>query len=73
MDNQAGILNGQETHHLQNMYLQDLFGKTKIIIYIYIVLDTYAINASHSKKLSSLIGPATIPSGGSKVNSEKFN
>lgn len=26
--------------------------------------------ASHSKKLSSLIGPATIPSGGFTVNSE---
>lgn len=30
---------------------------------------TYVIRASHSKKLSSVIGPATIPSGGFKVNS----
>lgn len=30
---------------------------------------TNAISASHSKKLSSLTGPATMPSGGSKVNS----
>lgn len=34
------------------------------------IASTYAINASHSKKLSSLIGPATIPSGGFNVSSE---
>lgn len=32
-------------------------------------LINYVIRASHSKKLSSLIGPATIPSGGFRVNS----
>jgi hypothetical protein len=31
---------------------------------------TYVISASHSKKFSSLIGPAIIPSGGFRVNSE---
>ena len=35
----------------------------------YEVIFTYVINASHSKKLSSLIGPANIPSGGFRVNS----
>lgn len=39
---------------------------------IIMVVTTYAINASHSKKLSSLTGPATIPSGGSKVNSKRI-
>lgn len=34
-----------------------------------LMLGTYCISASHSKKLSSLIGPATIPSGGFNVNS----
>ena len=29
----------------------------------------YMISASHSKKFSSLIGPATIPSGGFNVSS----
>lgn len=41
-----------------------------------IVLDhwlrTYVIKASHSKKLSSVIGPAMIPSGGFRVNSGKI-
>jgi hypothetical protein len=31
---------------------------------------TYVISASHSKKFSSLIGPAIIPSGGFRVSSE---
>lgn len=31
---------------------------------------TYAIRASHSKKFSSLTGPAKIPSGGFRVSSE---
>jgi hypothetical protein len=31
---------------------------------------TYVINASHSKKFSSLMGPAIIPSGGFRVSSE---
>lgn len=30
---------------------------------------THVIRASHSKKFSSLIGPATMPSGGFKVSS----
>jgi hypothetical protein len=30
------------------------------------------IRASHSKKFSSLIGPAIIPSGGFKVSSGRF-
>lgn len=34
-------------------------------------IRTYAMRASHSKKLSSLIGPATIPSGGFNVSSTK--
>lgn len=33
--------------------------------------NTYCIKASHSKKLSSLMGPATIPSGGFNVSSVK--
>jgi len=33
--------------------------------------DTNVISASHSKKFSSLIGPATIPSGGFNVSSAK--
>ena len=33
---------------------------------------THIIIASHSKKFSSLVGPAIIPSGGFKVNSEKY-
>jgi hypothetical protein len=33
-------------------------------------LTTYVISASHSKKFSSLIGPAIIPSGGFRVSSE---
>jgi len=32
---------------------------------------TYVIRASHSKKFSSLIGPAMMPSGGFKVNSAR--
>lgn len=32
-------------------------------------LATYVISASHSKKLSSVTGPATIPSGGFNVSS----
>lgn len=32
---------------------------------------TYTIRASHSKKFSSLVGPAMIPSGGFSVSSEK--
>ena len=31
--------------------------------------NTHVIRASHSKKFSSLIGPATIPSGGFNVSS----
>lgn len=34
-----------------------------------IVENTYVMSASHSKKFSSFIGPAMIPSGGFKVNS----
>lgn len=34
---------------------------------------TYVIKASHSKKFSSLTGPATIPSGGFNVSSVKQN
>lgn len=30
---------------------------------------TYVMRASHSKKFSSLIGPAMMPSGGFKVSS----
>jgi len=33
--------------------------------------DTNVISASHSKKFSSLIGPATIPSGGFNVSSAR--
>lgn len=33
----------------------------------------YVMRASHSKKFSSFIGPARIPSGGFIVNSEKAN
>lgn len=36
----------------------------------YLVGTTYVISASHSKKFSSLIGPAIIPSGGFRVSSE---
>lgn len=32
---------------------------------------TYVISASHSKKLSSVMGPAMIPSGGFRVSSGK--
>lgn len=35
----------------------------------YIAFSTYVIKASHSKKFSSFIGPAMIPSGGFIVNS----
>lgn len=31
---------------------------------------TYIIRASHSKKFSSFVGPAMMPSGGFSVNSE---
>lgn len=34
--------------------------------------NTYVIKASHSKKFSSFIGPAIIPSGGFKVNSASY-
>jgi hypothetical protein len=33
------------------------------------IIVSYIINASHSKKLSSSIGPAVIPSGGFTVSS----
>ena len=37
--------------------------------YLFNWKDTYIIKASHSKKFSSFIGPAIIPSGGFNVSS----
>ena len=34
---------------------------------------TYVMRASHSKKFSSFIGPAIMPSGGFSVNSVEEN
>lgn len=65
----------QEIHHLRNKFLQVLYIKTYYINLVIVKFrrkhTTYVINASHSKKFSSLIGPAIIPSGGFSVSSIK--
>jgi len=56
--------------HLCMCYQLSKYPFKSIRIMLEEIPTTYVINASHSKKFSSLMGPAIIPSGGFRVSSE---
>lgn len=57
---------------LEELYMHNIITRVDNYNFLKKKIDsrkTYVMRASHSKKFSSLIGPAMIPSGGFKVSS----